>query len=128
MRQIKLHLQKILLWLLKKLNMPKIFAQFSLQDLNAIESILIKTVKLPMHRRSDINDKVALLEYSISQNTDANVMEQHYEAIQNPIKSINIFAPDFKIEIVGFSSKDTEYIDDVARRYLENNDFIKANM
>jgi len=124
MKKIKHWLQKILLYLLKKLNMPKIFAQFSYKDLRNIDTIISETVKVPLHRTSYINDEVAVLEYSEAKDNQKDIDEQHYEAIANPQKTINIFSPDFRLLINGFD-EDTEYVYDTLNRYLLNNDFLQ---
>jgi len=104
--------------------MPKIFAQFSYKDLRNIDTIISETVKVPLHRTSYINDEVAVLEYSEAKDNQKDIDEQHYEAIANPQKTINIFSPDFRLLINGFD-EDTEYVYDTLNRYLLNNDFLQ---
>lgn len=120
MRVIKRFIQKILLYLLKKLNMPKLFFQLSLIDLrhisNQINIIGVEYYSL----RLDINDEVAVIEYKIL--TDMHEVLLGND-LNNPDATINI-DKDFKIIITGFDDNMKAMIHTLVENYLKQNNFI----
>lgn len=123
--KVKRYIRKLLVYLIKKLNMPKSFDEFTDYDMEQIrikiESIIDfnKIVGNVRSVRIDHNSEFYVLEYKRQKSIIFTFADQN-----NPDVSVNI-KNDFSCITMGFDEQDYKTIQDIVNRYLKSNDFTR---
>lgn len=121
MNRIKTWIQRLLLFLLKKLNMPRQFSEFSTTNMLDIERI-ISTMYRPVYLsiRVDKNNEYAVLEYAQISNVSSSTMNTVFVS---PTVTINV-GKDYQISVSGLQPQTTTLIKSIITDYLTNNGYL----
>ncbi len=124
MKTIKIFIQRILLYLLKKLNMPRPFSEFTSHNMLEIHSFIGRTITyknyMELHHIPDLYEDNTTI---VADKTNDYGTLEYTRKEDNAKASINI-DKDYNVVVERLDSATTEMITNLVRDYLHQTKFL----